>query len=47
MKIGAFVKRFTGRFFNYCEKQDHGELARLQDPAYSKQVFDVNFPFCK
>lgn len=47
MKIGAFVKQFTGRIFDYCEKQDYGELERLQDSAYSKRIFDVNFPFCK
>lgn len=47
MKIGQFVKRHVPAIFDYCETSDPSEFARLQDPQYSKETFDINFPFCK
>ncbi len=47
MKIGAFVRRHIPAVFHHCETQDQAEFARLQDPAYSKETFDINYPFCR
>ncbi|SLN77351.1 HNH endonuclease [Roseisalinus antarcticus] len=47
MKIGQFVKRNAAAIFQYCETSDPSEFARLQDPKYSKEIFDINYPFCK
>ncbi|MDO6731155.1 HNH endonuclease signature motif containing protein [Marinovum sp. 2_MG-2023] len=47
MKIGQFVKRHVPAIFDYCETSDPSEFARLQDPQYSKETLDINFPFCK
>lgn len=47
MKIGQFVKRNVPAIFQYCETSDPSEFARLQDPQYSKETFDINYPFCK
>lgn len=47
MKIGQFVKRNVRAIFQYCETSDPSEFARLQDPQYSKETFDINYPFCK
>lgn len=47
MKIGQFVKRNVPVVFQYCETIDPSEFARLQDPQYSKETFDINYPFCK
>lgn len=47
MKIGQFVKRIVPAIFKYCETTNPSEFARLQDPRYSKQTFDINYPFCK
>jgi 5-methylcytosine-specific restriction endonuclease McrA len=46
MQIGKLVKHHIGQVFSYCETVDHEELARLLDPAYSKNTFGTNFPFC-
>lgn len=46
MKIGQFVRQYTPAIFEYCETQDPGELARLQDAHYCQRTFDINFPFC-
>lgn len=46
MKIGKLVKSQLGRIFAYCETAAHGELESLLDPAYSKRVFGLSFPFC-
>jgi len=46
MKIGQFVKAYTKKVFQYCDDADHGELARLMDPTYSKHTFGINYPFC-
>lgn len=45
MQIGKLVKQHIARVVSYCETVDHGELARLLDPAYSKHTFGINFPF--
>jgi len=47
MKIGQFVKRNVPAIFQYCETSDPSEFARLQDTQYSKETFDINYPFCK
>lgn len=47
MKIGQFVKRHVPAIFDYCETSDPSEFARLQDPQYSKETLDINYPFCK
>jgi hypothetical protein len=45
MQIGKLVKQHIAQVVSYCETIDHGELARLLDPAYSKHTFGINFPF--
>lgn len=47
MKIGQFVQRNVPAIFKFCEESDPSEFARLQDPQYSKETFDINYPFCK
>ena len=47
MKIGKLVQNSISAIFDYCEKQDPDEFVRLQDPHYSKETFDVNYPFCR
>lgn len=47
MKVGQLVKRNVPAIFQYCETSDPSEFARLQDPQYSKETFDINYPFCK
>jgi len=47
MKIGKFVKRCVPAIFDYCEAHDHSEFVRLQDPRFSKDIFNINYPFCK
>lgn len=47
MKIGQFVNRHVPAIFEYCETVDRAEFARLQDPQFSKEAFDINYPFCK
>jgi len=46
MKIGQLVKRNLRKIFLHCDQVDHDEIFSLLDPAYSKQTFDTNFPFC-
>jgi hypothetical protein len=46
MKIGKLVKAHLGRIFAYCETAAHSELESLLDPAYSKRIFGLCFPFC-
>lgn len=46
MKIGQLVKRNINAIFDYCHAHDASEFARLQDPRFSKEVFDINYPFC-
>lgn len=47
MKIGQIVRNSIPAILVYCETQDRAEIARLQDPRYSKETFDINYPFCK
>lgn len=47
MKIGVIVRQYIPEVFSYCEKQDPSEFNRLQNPEYSKNTFDINYPFCK
>lgn len=47
MKIGQIVQSSVPAIFRYCEESDPAEFARLQDPRYSKEAFDINFPFCR
>ena len=46
MKIGALVKSHLRSIFSYCEKYNHQEFIRLQDFEYSKELFNINYPFC-
>jgi len=47
MKIGQLVKSSIPAIFEYCEMRDPGEFVRLQDSRYSKETFDINYPFCR
>lgn len=47
MKIGQFVRHSIPAIFQYCETRDPTEFSRLQDYRYSKETFDINYPFCK
>lgn len=47
MPIGKVVQRSIPAIFEYCETQDPTEFSRLQDARYSKDTFDVNYPFCQ
>lgn len=47
MKIGQIVQRSIPAIFKHCEESDPTEFARLQDPRYSKETFDINYPFCR
>ncbi|AJE46756.1 HNH endonuclease [Celeribacter indicus] len=47
MKIGQLVRRSIPAIFHYCETQDPAEFVRLQDPQFSKETFDINYPFCR
>lgn len=47
MKIGELVKNYIDKIFQYCETRDRDELFRLMDKSYSKEKFNINFPFCK
>lgn len=47
MKIGQIVKSSAPAIFKYCEETEPEEFARLQDPRYSKEAFNINYPFCR
>ena len=47
MKIGKFVQNSIPGIFEHCEERDPTEFVRLQDPGYSKETFDINYPFCR
>lgn len=47
MKIGQIVQSSIPVIFKYCEETEPEEFARLQDPRYSKEAFDINYPFCR
>ena len=46
MRIGQLVKHYIQKILHYCDTEDHSELSRLTDSGYSKETFDINFPFC-
>lgn len=46
MQISRLVKHYIPQVLAHCETADHDEFARLLDPAYSKETFGTNFPFC-
>jgi hypothetical protein len=43
MKIGRLVQIHIGKIFQNC---DDNELINLMDKQYSKDAFDINYPFC-
>lgn len=45
MKIGMLVKTNISSIINYCNNINHDEFDSLCDLAYSKKVFNINFPF--
>ena len=47
MKIGQLVQNSISAIFEHCERQDPSEFVRLQDARYSKETFDINYPFCR
>lgn len=47
MKVGQFVRQHAHLIFDYCRTIDPTEFSRLQDPQYSKDTFDINYPFCR
>jgi len=47
MKIGQIVQSSVPAIFKYCEETKPEEFVRLQDPRYSKETFDINYPFCR
>ena len=47
MKISQLVQNSISAIFQHCERQDPSELVRLQDARYSKETFDINYPFCR
>lgn len=47
MLIGALVKDYIQKIFEYCETEDRDELYNLMNIEYSKRIFNINFPFCK
>lgn len=46
MRIGQLVKHNIPNIFHYCDSEDHKEYERLTSLGYSKDTFDINFPFC-
>ncbi len=47
MLIGKLVKDHIVKLFEHCEYQDRDELFNLMNKEYSKEKFNINFPFCK
>lgn len=45
--IGKLIQHSIPAIFEYCETQDPTEFARLQDQQYSKETFNINYPFCQ
>lgn len=45
MRIGEIVQSHIGAIFDYCGANPE-ELSRLMSLDYSKQQFDLQFPFC-
>ena len=47
MKIGQMVQSSVPAIFKFCEETEPEEFVRLQDTRYSKETFDINYPFCR
>jgi 5-methylcytosine-specific restriction endonuclease McrA len=45
MQIGQFVKNHIGKILRHCE-HNPGELSCLMDATYSRNIFNLNWPFC-
>lgn len=45
MKIAQLVKLYIPKILEYCHTKNPKELENLQDKTYSKQTFNLNFPF--
>jgi hypothetical protein len=43
LPIGKLVQSYIGKIFRAC---DDDELMKLMDKQYTKDTFDINFPFC-
>ncbi len=44
IKIGEFVRSYIPKIIEYCEKNPK-EFIRLQDEGYSKNTFNIDYPF--
>ncbi len=47
MRIGKLVQRHIPAIFEYCETKGSSAFSRLQDSNFSKETFDIYFPFCR
>ena len=47
IKIGKLVKTYSPIIIDYLANNDPGELDKLMDKKYSKDTFDINYPFLK
>jgi hypothetical protein len=45
MQIGQLVKNHIGKILRHCEN-DPDELSSLMDATYSRNTFNLNWPFC-
>lgn len=45
MKIGNLVKTNIGQIIEYCNTKNHNEINLLLSVTYSKEVFNINYPF--
>jgi len=45
MKIANFVKINIASIIDYCNNMNHSEFISLCDLKYSKEMFNINFPF--
>lgn len=47
IKIGKLVQTYSPIIIDYLVNNDPDELDRLRDKKYSKDAFDINYPFLK
>ena len=47
MKIGKIVKEYIPKISHFCETVDHQEFENLLDIEYSKNTFNIRYPFYK
>lgn len=47
MQISKLVKHHIQQILFHCDTVDHNELLLLLDRSYSKNMFGINYPFCK